>query len=136
MRALIALAALIFTALPAAAQDAEPASADRPVVAMMFLSDFCAACRVLEPRIEAIEPAFEGRPIEFVRFDQTMSLLTRGRLNRLAEEHGVAAAWEARRGGTGFVVLVDPANGAELDMLTIRLEPEEMYHRIERALAG
>ncbi len=134
MRMLAAFAALVFLSATAQAQEAEPAREDQPVVAVMFFSSFCAACRVLDPRIEDVEPDFAGRPVEFLRLNQTWSMFNREELDALAEEHGVSRIWEARRGQTGFVALVDPADGDVLDILTVRETRDQITRAIERAL--
>ncbi len=141
MRALFASLALFAFAAPANAQDAvadavAEAPAERPVVAAMFYSGFCGACRILEPRIEAIMPAFEDRSVTFVEFNQTWSAFNGASLTRLAETHQISDVWENRRGGTGFMVIVDPASGRELDIITVRDSEADIYQRIDEALSS
>tara|TARA_Y100000385_G_scaffold289905_1_gene360955 strand:- start:896 stop:1144 length:249 start_codon:yes stop_codon:yes gene_type:complete len=38
---------------------------------LMFYSDICSSCKVLEPKLSAVKPSFEGEPILFVTLDHS-----------------------------------------------------------------
>ncbi|MCG8442664.1 MAG: hypothetical protein MI723_12740 [Caulobacterales bacterium] len=103
-------------------------------MAAMFSSGFCAACRIMNPRVNSVKAEFEGRAVEFITFDQTASLVTGRRLERLAADKGVSEAWDSHRGGTGFLLLIDPADGRVVDRLTISSSADDIRARIHTAL--
>lgn len=108
---------------------------DQPVVAAMFYSSFCAACQVLEPRIESVRPDFAERDVTFIRFDKTWSALGGRRAREdLAAEHGMSAIWERYKGSQGFMLLVDPQAEEVLALVNLRHSAEEISALITAAL--
>lgn len=105
----------------AAAQEGAPAPAavaqsDQHVVAAMFYSGWCASCRLLEPKVNAVQPEFEGAPVDFVKFDFTWG--KRKSHEELAAEYGITAQYERFKRGQGYIVFIDPAAGRVLDVVT------------------
>lgn len=140
-RTLAAAVLLAAAPLSAQAQSVEPvapstpeAAAERPIKAVMFYSGVCGACRVLDPRINAVKGEFDGRAVEFVRFDQTFSLFRGGALDAQAETAEVEDVWARYKGGTGFMAIVDAATGAEIDIVIVRHSKDDIRAAIERAL--
>lgn len=135
------LAALLAVALAAvlpargvdSASAAEP-SEGRTVVAAMFSSGFCPSCRILNPRLNAVLPEYEGTPLEFVKFDQTFSMIRGGRLRTLAETHRVEQIYDELKGRTGFVALVDPRDQQVIEIVTIRYHEDDIRAAFDRAL--
>ncbi len=121
-----------------AGAEPSPARSDdaQPVVAAMFYSGFCASCRVLEPRIEAVRDDYADQPVTFIRFDKTWSALGGGdRRAALAQDHGMAEIWERHKGGQGFMLLVDPGAQEVLAMVTIRHSERDIRALLDAALA-
>ncbi len=137
MRALVA-AAVVLAAVavwPSGWSTAEPTQ-DRRLVAAMFYSNFCASCRILDPKIEAVKPDFDGRPVDFVKFNQTFSAFNTSSLRELAHEHGVPTVFEEYRGATGFMLLVEPETERVVAMITMSYSRDEIRAAIDRALAA
>ncbi len=122
--------------LGSATADTSSGEEGRPVVAAMFYSGFCATCRVLEPRIDAVRDDYADQPVTFIRFDKTWSALGGGDKRAvLAEEHGMAEIWERHKGSQGFMLLVDPEAEEVLAMVTLRHSEDDIRALIDAALA-
>jgi thiol-disulfide isomerase/thioredoxin len=109
---------------------------DRDVVAAMFFSNFCGACKILDPRIAEVRPEYLDRPVDFVKFNQTFSAFNTRELEALADAHGIRRVFETHQGKTGFMVLVDPASQRELEVVTVAYQPDDIRDALDRALAG
>lgn len=127
--AAFALAVAVKGPTPVVAQS--PASAPR-VIAASFTSAWCAACRILEPRLAKAMPAFRDEAVEFVEFDFTFGHTET--LAATAAEKGLARLYEANR-GAGFTVLVDAQTGEIIDTLTMHFTAEDIARALRRALA-
>ncbi len=116
----------------------DPASAftdGRPnLVAAMFYSAWCGSCAELEPRLREAAPAFDGRAVEFARFDFTLGQA--GGLARQADALGVADVYAAHKGETGFMALVDRRTGAMIDTITRSDSEFDIFRKIEAAIAS
>ncbi|PWE17516.1 thiol reductase thioredoxin [Marinicauda salina] len=130
----LALIAAVMITAPANARAGDAAGDAEPrLVAATFRSAWCGACRILEPRIDAVEPRFAERPVEFVRFDFTWG--RREGLREQAAAAGVAEIYDRHAGGTGYMLLIDREAGDVLAMITIRHGETDIAAAIERALA-
>ncbi|MFN0023357.1 MAG: TlpA family protein disulfide reductase [Parvularculaceae bacterium] len=124
----------IAVAVKAPAPDVAQKSAGKAsVVAASFTSAWCAACRILEPRLADAMSAFSDRAVEFVDFDFTFGDTLA--LADLAKAHDLSRLYEANKGATGFTVLVDANTGEIIDTLTMNFSPGDIRAAIERALA-
>lgn len=109
--------------------------AERPIVVAMFYSGFCGACQVLDPKIDAVKSEYADRPVTFITFDKTFSMLGgRDQRAQLAADHGMTALWDANKGRQGFALVVDPNTGQALDMLTMRNTKADIRASLDRAL--
>jgi len=104
------------------------------LVAVTFSSAWCAACRILSPRLADAMRAFENEPVRFIDFD--FSFGPSETLAAEAEQLGIADVYEQFKGATGFTVLVDPASGKALSVLTAASSREDLRARIAAALAA
>ena len=121
---------------PGAAQSpAAGADPARPhIVAAEFYSGWCGVCRLLEPKLNAVRPAYENAPIDFVKFDFTWG--KKKKHKELAAAYGVTPQYERFKRGQGYVVFIDPASGLVLDVVTgldSRKELEAAFARAARA---
>ncbi|MBB5518193.1 hypothetical protein [Amphiplicatus metriothermophilus] len=104
------------------------------LIAATFSSAWCAACKILEPRLARVIPQFEGAPVKFVEYDFTFGEKERNRAAALAD--GVSGeVYDRFAGATGFTLLIDAKSGAVVDMLTASHSPKAMRAAIAQALA-
>lgn len=107
---------------------------ERPrLVAAMFRSSWCGACRILEPRIDDVRPDFEDAAVEFVRFDFTLG--QRGSVRDLAVEAGITGIYDELAGRTGFMVLMDRETGTVFEIITTNYDRDHIREAIDRWLA-
>lgn len=144
--ATVVLSLLAFVVAGSLAQDKAPVGPEnpdaiaaqtdeRPIIVAMFYSGFCSACRVLDPKIDAIKPEFADRPVTFLTFDQTFSALGgRDARTDLAAEYGISQIWDQNKGKQGFAIVADPATGRALDVLTMRNSEDDIRAAIDAAL--
>ncbi len=107
---------------------------EQPVVAAMFYSNWCGACQILDPRIEAVKPDFLNRAVDFVKFDFSYALVRGKALKELASEKGVPNIYAKNKGRTGFMLLIDPATESVLEIITLRDSKEAIAAKLERSL--
>ena len=86
-----------------------------PVQAVVFYSDTCGSCKILEPKMEAAMQAVNMDKINVVKFDFS-NKETIEATKMLAAENNVSATLNEYGAKTGFVVLLD-ANGQEVAKL-------------------
>jgi len=111
----------------------EAAQAQEPrLVAAMFRSSWCGACRVLEPRVEDVREEMAGEPIGWVRFNFTWG--QRDALRGLAEEEGIAPLYDELAGRTGFLVLMDRETGQVFEIVTMDYDRTRIREALERWL--
>lgn len=120
--------------LPGKARDAPAAFTDgRPnLVAVTFYSAWCSACALLEPRLRALTPEFEGRAVEFAKFDFSL-----GQPESLAEKArvlGIESVYAANKGATGFMALVDRRTQHVLATITFTRSDEDIRETLEAAI--
>ena len=109
----------------AQAVEAGTETAERPrLVAAMFRSSWCGACRILEPRVDDVREELAGEPIDWVRFNFTWG--QRDGLRELAAEEGIADIYDRFAGGTGFLVFIDRESGEVLETVTMRYDRDDI----------
>ena len=104
------------------------------LVGAMFYSAWCSACAVLDPKIREAVPEFDGRAVEFVKFDFTMG--PQPAQMKMAEELGIEKVYEQHLGATGFMALIDRRNQNVVGILTMSDTPADIAARIEAAIAA
>ncbi|MBL1431364.1 MAG: hypothetical protein COA60_007655 [Robiginitomaculum sp.] len=92
---------------------------DQPLLAVMFYSNWCGACLILDPKIEAVKPVFKDRPVDFVKFDFSFALVRGKALQALAKEKNLSEIYQNNKGKTGFMLLVNPVSSQVLDVITM-----------------
>ncbi len=113
---------------------AEAAMAEeRPrLVAAMFRSSWCGACRILEPRVDDVRENYTDARMEFIRFDFTLG--RRGGLREKAEEAGIADLYDQLEGRTGFLVLMDRDSGQIFEIITTDYDRDNIAAAFDRWL--
>lgn len=124
------------------AYQAEPGSLTDPpsaftggrpnLVAAMFYSAWCSSCAVLDPKIRNVAPEFDGRAVQFVKFDFTMGPTSA--LAERAEELGVRDIYEQNKGATGFMALIDSRNEAVLSTVYMTDSETEIRNALNEAI--
>ncbi len=106
---------------------------DEPrLVAAMFRSSWCSACRVIEPRIEDVRAEYEDAAIDWVKFDFTLG--RRGGLRELAEAEGLLAIYDDAAGSTGFMLLIDRDTNQVFEMITMDYGRDQIRDALDRWL--
>ena len=111
------------------------AEAEQPVIAVMFYSNWCGACQILDPRIEAVKPAFADHAVDFVKFDFSYAMVRGKALEEQAMAKGLPNIYAKNKGRTGFMLLIDPATETVMDIITIRDSKETIAAKLERSLS-
>ena len=140
MRPSLILAALLILlpAAPALARNDwnEPAAAspagEPRLVAVMFRSSWCSACRILEPRVDDVRAEFDGADIDWVRFNFTWG--ERDALRGLAVEEGIEPLYDQLAGRTGFLVLMDRETGQVFEIVTMDYGRDQIREALDRWL--
>ncbi len=110
---------------------AAEASGEPRLVAAMFRSSWCGACRILEPRIEDVrEDLGETAAVDWVRFNFTWG--ERDSVRDLAVEEGIEDVYDQFAGGTGFLVLMDRETGQVFEIVTMQYGRAEIREAVER----
>lgn len=116
---------------PAATERAGFGQAEQPrLVAAMFRSSWCSACRILEPRVDDVRAEFADAPIDWVRFNFTWG--ERDGLRELAIAEGIEPLYDQFAGSTGFLVLMDRDSGQVFEIITMRYGRAEIREALER----
>lgn len=123
-----------YAVAPGASRDAAGAFTDgRPnLVAAMLYSAWCSSCAVLEPKLRRVAPEFEGRAVEFAKFDFSL-----GQPENLAEKAralGIEQVYLTRKGATGFMILVDRRNQNVIGNITMSQSERGIRQVLESAI--
>lgn len=108
--------------------------ADQPLLAVMFYSNWCGACLILDPRIEMVKPVFKDRPVDFVKFDFSYSLVRGKALQQLAKEKNLGEIYRNNKGKTGFMLLVNPNSSQVLDVITMNDSANDIAIKLDHYL--
>ncbi len=124
--------AILFQALRGPGAVSAVFEGEPALIAATFSSEWCAACRVLKPKLAQILPDFAGKPVRFVEYDFTFGQTDAIRAQ--ADADGVGAIYERFKGATGFTVLIDADSGEIIDTLTMNHSPAAMAAALDDAL--
>lgn len=102
------------------------------IIAASFVSAWCASCKILEPRLAKVMPAFSKAPVKFEALDFTFGATPE--LAERAAEDGYATVYARYAGATGFTLLIDRESGEVLDKLTMNDTEQSIRTRIDAAL--
>lgn len=142
--ALLAVAALFGQGLlhrgqyaAAPGPDVDPPSAftagEPNLVAAMFYSAWCSACALLDPKLRDVAPDFDGRAVQFVKFDFSMGPTQEQQQE--AERLGIADTYNDNKGGTGFMLLVDRRSQLTLSAITSSMSREDIRDALNSAIS-
>lgn len=134
MRAVIAAFAMLFA--PFAVSSALGEDEDPRLSAVLVYADWCGACQVLDPRVEAVKDADTLEGVAFVTLDYTAR--DREGVLAAADAAGIGPAMRehlARRVKTGQLVLVDMDDQTVVDTLGRRADEADILEAIQSAAA-
>lgn len=86
-------------------------------IAILMYADWCGSCKILDPKLKAVQPEFERKNILFVRFDLTNDA-TKHQSSLLAQALGVGELYEKNAGKTGYLAIVDRTSGQSIERIT------------------
>ena len=122
---LAAIAIMAFVPQSVKAQCGEEEKSETKLVAAVFHSDYCGACKKMKPEVMALQPKLEGKNVEWVDFDFT-SAETKAASKKRAADLGLSELY-ADNQSTGFVLLIDSESKETVAKLTSRQKTDEMY---------
>jgi thiol-disulfide isomerase/thioredoxin len=86
-------------------------------IAILMYADWCGSCKILDPKLKAVQPEFERGNILFVRFDLTNEA-TQHQSGLLAQALGVGELYKKNAGKTGYMTIVDRTSGQSIERIT------------------
>jgi len=108
-------------------------SAKPEVVGLMFYSDTCGSCKILDPKIESVKKDYTAKPILFATLDHS----NEGSKNQaalLAEALGLAEIYAAQEKASGFMLLINPQSGEVITKLTRDMSEADIKAAFDKAL--
>ncbi len=120
--------------LQAASETMEAEMSDPAIKAVMFYSDTCGSCKILDPRVTEAMAIINPEKIELVKFDfsnketitATRALATSKNIDGVLQEFGAK---------TGFVVLVNN-KGEVVERLTKKDETADIAGKLAMSIAN
>ena len=102
------------------------------VVGLMFHSDHCGSCKILDPKVKAAQASFAKEPILFLTFDHT-DAATQTQAALLADATGMGEIYAAQNKASGFMLLVDPNSREVMAKLSRDMSVAEIETAIRNA---
>lgn len=109
---------------------------DAKANAVLIYADWCSSCKVLDPKMQAARPMFDGRGINFVTLDFTSK--DKADLMAQAEAAGVAPAITKALGDrvkTGQVIITSADGERVLSKVNMNHTPAEIIAKFKDAIA-
>lgn len=103
------------------------------VVGLMFFSDTCGSCKILDPKIENVKKDYLSQPILFATLDHSNDGST-NQAALLADSLGLAEVYAAQEKASGFLLLVNPESGEIITKLTRDMSEDEIKAAFDSAL--
>lgn len=102
------------------------------LVGATFYSAWCSSCAVLDPKLRDVVPDFDGRAVEFTKFD--FSIGQPDNLTDKAEALGIAQVYVENKGRTGFMALIDRRDQRVVTIISMRDSKDDIRNKIEAAI--
>jgi len=132
---LIQLACALVATLGLGLGSAHAAEAAQPkVVGLMFYSDTCASCKILDPKIQTVKNDYATKPILFATLDHSNDG-SKNQAALLADSLGLGKVYSAQEKASGFMLLVNPKTGEVIEKLTRDMTEAEITAAIDKAIA-
>ena len=105
------------------------------VIGVLYYADWCGSCKTLDPKIKEATEKLVNKPALLTTFDMT-NLATQYQAEQLANALGLADLYQEIGLKTGFMVLIDPETGKQIDKISRGDTVDEIVSKIEAAIAG
>ncbi|MBR9835984.1 MAG: hypothetical protein GYB42_12560, partial [Alphaproteobacteria bacterium] len=92
----------------------------------------CSSCAVLDPKLRDVVPGFDGRAVEFTKFD--FSIGQPDRLLDKAAALGIEQVYLENKGRTGFMALIDRRDQRVVAIISMRDTQDAIRDKIETAI--
>ena len=112
---------------------AQESTAEPKILGLMFHSDFCGSCKILDPKLQAVKPLFAEENVLFVTFDHTSKETSR-QAALLAERLDVGEVYRAQKKASGFLLVLDADSGEVLGKITREHSEADMKMQLSDAL--
>ena len=115
----------------------EPTTEREPaadIIAVQFYAEWCKPSQVVTRRVEALQEASADKNVLFVRLDLTDDT-RRDQAELLMASLGFGHIWDAQRGRTGELLLVDAHAMRPITTLNQDNDAEQMFVALTQALA-
>lgn len=103
-----------------------------PVTAVMFFSENCGSCKIIDPRLEEASAAFNNEKLAIVKLDFTNDA-TKAATKELAAAKNLTATLEEYGPKTGFALLVN-AQGEVVDQIKVDHDTSDIAAKIAKAI--
>ena len=104
------------------------------IKAVMFFSENCGSCKILDPRLKEAMNAINQNKVDVVKFDFTNEA-TKMETQKLADKKGLGKILSEYGPKTGFVALIDK-NGNVIDKLKVDHDTAEIAAKLAKAIAS
>lgn len=120
---------LVLTVFTSALQ----AAPEKPKVhGILFFSESCGSCKILDPKIEKVKASFKGQPVLFTKLDHSNDFSS-GQAELLAASIGVGNIYSKQAKKSGYMLLVNDKNEV-VAKLTKKMTEDEISAEITNAL--
>ncbi len=133
LRSLIVPVAIFAFGGIAQVQALEPAQPK--VVGLMFYSDSCGSCKILDPKIESVKKDFATQPILFATLDHSNDG-SKNQAALMAKSLGLGEVYTAQEKASGYMLLVNPRSGEIITKLTRDMSEADIKTAFDNALKG
>lgn len=87
---------------------------------------------MLDPKLRDVVPEFDGRAVEFTKFD--FSIGQPETLTTKAEALGVKSVYLQNKGATGFMALIDRRDQSVIAIISMRDSKDDIRTKIEAGI--
>ncbi|WOO41383.1 TlpA family protein disulfide reductase [Rubellicoccus peritrichatus] len=108
-------------------------AAEPKVIGLLFYSDSCGSCKVLDPKIETAKNDYTTEPILFVTFDHS-NAGSKNQAALLADSLSLGKIYDAQKKASGYMLLVDPKSGKVITKLTREMSEDDIKAAFNSAL--
>jgi len=129
LQSTIILLIFLGLAIPGRAMEA----AKPELLGLMFFSEHCGSCKILDPKVQAAAEEVAAEPVLFTTFDHSDDA-TMAQAAMLATALGVAEVYDAQNKASGFLLLVDAESKKPVGKITRDMSEAEIETAIREAL--